>query len=255
MKVCMCALIKYSLIIFIPLLDIGLAKSDPAWFSAELSSEDCDNEKYADSRLRCYSEFYNQQILKMEFYIKARFKGLSKEQCIEEEITSSYEKMESSWLSYAFNYCSLESHCIGYCGSGHDSGTSCMTGMMGERYERLYEFVHQGMNIWGCNFRGAKSTNTLVTSSYTINIIPKCDEGLWDCREVVYMSVENEGKNKSISLVGNAFNTSSEFSTTMPLGYVFQNSNTLHKVFHSGVLQITDLSNGKIVLEEQGVWH
>ena len=156
-------------ILFVVTVDCIYA--DPGWWSPEIKKEVCDAEEYAENRIRCFGEFYDQQIYKMKAYLESRLLSVDETQCKRNVLLNEFRGMINAKYGFSNSYCALTNHCVGHCGSGHDAGIGCIAGMKSELYEILADFTFEGLNIWGCSIKGTKRPNTLITKRYTITLI------------------------------------------------------------------------------------
>lgn len=106
---------------------------------------------------------------------------------------------------------------------------------------------------------GISKADTLTTPSYVITITTKCEAGTVVCNNVSYVGVNRKNK-KSISLKGRDLihycpGDQGDGPGKTPchhMGYEFNNGKTRYLVNDVGELRVW--RNGKVLLQEQGVW-
>ena len=99
------------------------------------------------------------------------------------------------------------------------------------------------------------ATQQLDTPNYKVEIQQLCPEGEVQCQNVVYIGI-SKVSGASIKLTGSAWHSLCADGVTPCrfLGYQFNNGRIRYLVHESGLLQVIG-SSGKVLLEEQGVWH
>src|SRR5947209_16076479 len=96
----------------------------------------------------------------------------------------------------------------------------------------------------------AGPAGTLETSSFTISIEVKCEEGEVTCDHVKYVGT-NKKTGESVELIGKtAHHLDKEGNPGRFLGYVFKNKGVTYFLSEDGLLRVT--KGDEVLLEEKG---
>lgn len=231
-----------------------LINADPAWLKPNMKKSDCDNVfwKHAPS---CYIEYNMQQIGRLKQYVRDQIEYGNFENCNKDILLTEFDDRESAWNEYSARYCAFLMHCSGSCGSGYTSSyASCTASKLRERLDFLENEIKDGVEIYGCAIKNAKSDRVLSTENYDIVLTGNCELGLFSCDDVIYRGI-NRKNSSEITLSGKALmKPSEEYYFDTQVGFVFENGDIEYQVMNSGLLKVIDNKQDKILLAEEGRW-
>lgn len=229
--------------------------ADPEWLNTNMKESDCAEVHWREQGM-CYIEYYNQRIERINKYFHDEINDISSESCDKNDVLIAFNNREKLWNQYADSYCELQNYCTRGCGSGHSAAEhSCNSSMLKSRIDYLENEIINGLEIYGCPISGVKKARVLSTENYEISLTSNCKLGLFLCQDITY-----EGKSKksedAITLTGTEYmEVDNEKDIAMPVGYIFQNNTIEYKVLKSGRLIVTNTQNGKVLVDEKGVWN
>ncbi len=237
--------------------------SDPEWYKANLTEQDCTNLPNDYDRSSCLGEYYQQRSEVFDAYIIDTIRhSLSGDAggCRADELEVLWKNLVASWSQYQINQCTLETYCHGgaiECGMGQSSAMAPCLEKVGERKLAFYEDrIKSGIDIWGCTFIIAPNRLNISTENYDVTINFRCDMGFIDCNNIEYVGV-NRKTGAAISLEGGKFSYfDKKNEIRIPDEFTFLNGEIEYVVTlkaNYGFLKVIDKRNEKVILEEMGM--
>ena len=231
------------------------ALSDPGWLNPRMKESDCDGE-FWKTQPHCYDTLDKQKTERLKRHMSFNFDTVHSYNCPSEQLKQVFLDREANWERYASTACDFTEFCVGPCGSGQStSDMNCRSKARADRVRFLEDEIKQGVEIYGCPIPRASEPRVMETENFTVTIKGSCDLGLFGCDQVSYTGI-NKRTGMAINLMGREFLKHDQAKyMDLPEGFLFENGNIHYTVLYSGVLRVTDISNGNVLLDESGKWH